>query len=57
MAEPRRYYVRSPDGRMIFGLDDAAARDEGGTSALDLAEQLENRELIDLLQAWRQRRG
>ena len=27
MAEPRRYYVRSPDGRTILGLDaEEAAR-------------------------------
>ncbi len=25
MASPRRYYVRSPDGRAIFGFDSAAA--------------------------------
>jgi hypothetical protein len=34
MAEPRRYYVRSPDGRMIFALDAAAAAAAGRTSSI-----------------------
>ena len=37
MPEPRRYYVRSPDGRMIFGLD--------------LAGQRGKQDIVDILRA------
>ncbi len=61
----QRFYIRSPDGRMIVGFDDlnaagavaldyggadANARDAEGTSALDLALERNNPALVELLQ-------
>ncbi len=63
MTEPYRYYVRSPDGRAIFGFEspeaaetaasaygaDPHARDAEGQTALDLAKARGRAEIAALL--------